>query len=161
VLSSGEGTTQMSSLTETGTIIGTASYMSPEQAEGKKVDARSDIFSFGAVLYEMVTGQRAFQAHSKMSILADIIKQEPKGIRQLVPDIPFELERVISRCLRKDPRRRWQHMADLQVALEDLKEDSDSGKLGVTAVPQQTRRQRLWLAGLIILPLATALVVSL
>src|SRR5262249_1753246 len=76
-------------------------------------------------------------------------------------DIPFELERVISRCLRKDPRRRWQHMADLQVALEDLKEDSDSGKLGVTAVPQQTRRQRLWLAGLIILPLATALVVSL
>ena len=69
-------------------IVGTVSYMSPEQAEGKKVDARSDIFSFGSVLYEMVTGQKAFEGDSKMSTLAAILKQEPKPISQLVPGIP-------------------------------------------------------------------------
>ena len=83
---SDEGGTRTTQLqTEEGTIVGTVSYMSPEQAEGKKVDARSDIFSFGAVLYEMVTGQKAFQGDSKMSTLAAILKQEPKPISQLVP----------------------------------------------------------------------------
>ena len=89
--------------TEEGTIVGTVSYMSPEQAEGKKVDARSDIFSFGSVLYEMVTGQKAFQGDSKMSTLAAILNQEPKPISQLVPGIPRDLEKIIKRCLRKEP----------------------------------------------------------
>src|SRR5262249_931067 len=106
VLSSGEGTTQMSSLTETGTIIGTASYMSPEQTEGKNVDARSDIFSFGAVLYEMVTGHKAFQSDSKLGTLAAVIRQEPKAVSQLTPDIPPDLEKIVNRCLRKAPERR-------------------------------------------------------
>src|SRR5262249_46160103 len=128
VLNSGEGTPQMLSLTETGAIIGTASYMSPEQAEGNKLDERSDSFSFGAVLYEMVTGRKAFQADSKLGTLAAIMKQEPKALSQLVPEIPLDLEKIIGRCLRKAPERRWQHMADLKVALEDLKEESDSGK---------------------------------
>ena len=120
-------TTQLQ--TEEGTIVGTVSYMSPEQAEGKKVDARSDIFSFGAVLYEMVTGQKAFQGDSKLSTLTAVLKQEPKPISQLVPATPHDLEKIINRCLRKDGERRFQHMADIKVALQELKEESDSGVL--------------------------------
>ena len=104
--------------------------MSPEQAEGKKVDARSDIFSFGSLLYEMVTGQKAFQGDSKMSTMAAILKQEPKPVSQLVPGVPGELEKIINRCLRKDRERRFHHMEDLKVALEELKEESDSGQAG-------------------------------
>ena len=89
-------------------ILGTVSYMSPEQAEGKKVDARSDIFSFGSLLYEMVTGRKAFQGDSKMSTLAAILKQEPKPISQMVQIFLADLEKIITRCLRKDPERRWQ-----------------------------------------------------
>src|ERR1700758_1383525 len=99
-------------------IIGTLSYMSPEQAEGKKVDARSDIFSFGSVLYEMTTGQKAFQGDSKMSTVAAILNKDPKRVTELAASIPAELERIITRCLRKDPSRRFQTMADLKVALE-------------------------------------------
>ena len=143
---SDEGGTRTTQLqTEEGTIVGTVSYMSPEQAEGKKVDARSDIFSFGAVLYEMVTGQKAFQGDSKMSTLAAILKQEPKPISQLVPGIPRDLEKIINRCLRKDPGRRFQHMDDLKVELEELKEESDSGTLaGTPPAVRPTRRPWVW-----------------
>ena len=89
-------------------IVGTLSYMSPEQAEGKKVDTRSDIFSFGALLYEMISGQKAFQGDTKMSTLSAVFKQEPKSISQLVLDIPPDLEKIINRCLRKDAERRFQ-----------------------------------------------------
>ena len=98
-------TRTLESLTEEGMIIGTVSYMSPDQAEGKKLDARSDIFSFGAVLYEMITGQKAFEGDSKLSTLAAILKQEPKPISQLGPGIPPDLEKIVNRCLRKDPSR--------------------------------------------------------
>lgn len=119
--------------TEEGTIVGTTSYMSPEQAEGKKVDARSDIFSFGSVLYEMVTGRRAFQEDSKLSTLSAILKGEPKPASSITPDVPRDLEKIISRCLRKDPERRLRHMDDLRLALLDLKEESESGKLGAVS----------------------------
>jgi serine/threonine protein kinase len=118
--------------TEEGTILGTVTYMSPEQAEGKKVDARSDIFSFGSVLYEMVTGQKAFQGESRISTLSAILHQEPKPVSGITPTIPADLEKLINRCLRKDPAKRWQTMADLKVALDELKEDSDSGRSQVT-----------------------------
>ena len=85
-------------ITDEGVIIGTVSYMSPEQAEGKKVDARSDIFSLGSVLYEMVTGQRAFQGTSKMSTLSAILHQEPKPVSGIAPAIPADLEKLINRC---------------------------------------------------------------
>jgi serine/threonine protein kinase len=117
--------------TEEGAIVGTVAYMSPEQAEGKEVDGRSDIFSFGAVLYEMITGRRAFHGDSKLSTLSAILKEEPGA---LPPEIPRELERVIVRCLRKDPGRRYQHADDLKLALVELKEESDSGKLGLPAM---------------------------
>jgi serine/threonine protein kinase len=115
--------------TEEGTILGTVAYMSPEQAEGKKVDARSDIFSLGSVLYEMVTGQKAFQGTSKLSTLSALLHQEPKPVSGITPVVPAELERLINRCLRKDPAKRFQHMDDVKVALEELKEDTESGRL--------------------------------
>ncbi len=115
--------------TAEGMILGTAAYMSPEQAEGKPLDVRSDIFSFGAVLYEMATGQRAFWGESQASILAGVLTKEPKPVREIAPEAPLELEKIITRCLRKDPERRAQNMVDIKLALQELKEDSESGKL--------------------------------
>ncbi|HET9318545.1 MAG TPA: serine/threonine-protein kinase, partial [Bryobacteraceae bacterium] len=126
-----------------GTILGTAAYMSPEQAEGRKVDGRSDIFSFGALLYEMMTGRRAFQGDSKLSTLSAILREEPKPASQVVEGLPRELERIISRCLRKSPERRFQAMPDLKVALEELKEESDSGTLSAAPTPARRRDRRL------------------
>src|SRR5215831_4589063 len=132
-------------------IIGTLSYMSPEQAEGKRLDARSDIFSFGAVVYEMVTGQKAFEGDSKLSTLAAIAKQDPKAINQLVPDAPPDLEKIINRCLRKDPARRFQTMADLKVVLEELKNESDSGALAGTApVIRPAKSHWIWAAAALV-----------
>jgi eukaryotic-like serine/threonine-protein kinase len=139
-------------ITEEGTILGTVAYMSREQAEGKRVDARSDIFSFGAVLYEMVTGQRAFQGDSKMSTLAAILKEEPKAVSQMAAGIPHELERIIYRCLRKERERRLQHMDDLKVALQEVKEESDSGTLAAAPAAQKSQLRRLiWVAALLAL----------
>jgi len=132
-------------LTSPGSALGTVAYMSPEQAEGKGVDARSDIFSFGSMLYEMVTGRRAFQGDSKLSTLSAILKDDPKPVSAVSPDTPSDLEKLIIRCLRKDPNRRFQHMADVKVALEELKEESESGKL--TRVAPQSglgRRKSSW-----------------
>ena len=114
------------SMTGEGRIIGTVTYMSPEQAEGKAVDARSDIFSFGSVLYEMLTGKQAFQGDSTISTLSTIIEKDPPP---LSADIPRDLEKIVTRCLRKDPARRFQTMADLKVELKELKEGSESGRL--------------------------------
>ncbi len=125
--------------TEAGTIIGTVAYMSPEQADGHKVDERSDIFSFGAVLYEMITGRRAFSGDSKLSTLASVLHKDPAPFSES-DDVPHEVERIISRCLRKDPQRRWQSMADLKVALEDVLEEWDSSKTiqgAETSIPRR------------------------
>jgi eukaryotic-like serine/threonine-protein kinase len=133
-----------------GTIVGTVSYMSPEQAEGKKVDGRSDIFSFGALLYEMVTGRRAFQGGSRLSTLSAILREEPKAPSEVVEGLPRELERIIARCLRKSPERRFQAMPDLRVALEELKEESDSGTLSTEPViAQRSHRRWIWAAALV------------
>jgi len=130
--------------TEEGVIIGSVPYMSPEQAEGRPVDARSDIFSFGAVLYEMVTGQRAFRGESRISTLAAVVEQDPKAPSELTSSVPLELERVIARCMRKDVNRRSQNMADVKLALEELRDESESGKLARPAA-QVAPAPRRWL----------------
>jgi serine/threonine-protein kinase len=116
-------------LTVEGSIIGTVSYMSPEQAQGKKVDTRSDIFSFGVVFYEMLTGARAFSGDSALSTLSAILRDEHKPMIEIAPDVPPQLELLITRCLRKNPDERWQSMKDVLAALGALKHESDSGQL--------------------------------
>jgi serine/threonine protein kinase len=116
-------TTPPVSMTAAGTIVGTPAYMSPEQATGADVDARSDIFSFGAVLYEMVTGRRAFAGKAPIEVVGAVLHVEPTSPRDLVPGISRELDRLILRCLHKDPARRAQHMADVRVQLADLQEE--------------------------------------
>jgi eukaryotic-like serine/threonine-protein kinase len=144
--------------TEEGMILGTVSYMSPEQAEGKRVDARSDIFSLGSVLYEMVTGRKAFQGETKLSTLTAILREEPKRASEIVEDLPRDLERIISRCLRKDQSRRFQHMGDVKVELEELNEESDSGKLlAAPGLERAPHRNRLW-AGILLALVAAAVV---
>jgi serine/threonine protein kinase len=138
-----ESTRTMRPATEEGKIVGTVAYMSPEQAEGKKVDARSDIFSFGSVLYEMVTGEKPFQGNTKASTLAAILKDNPRPASKLVDSLPREVEKLISRCLQKEVGRRSQHMDDVKIALEELKEESDSGVLGKAAAPGPKARPRL------------------
>jgi serine/threonine protein kinase len=129
--------------TEEGTIVGTTSYMSPEQAECQPLDARTDIFSFGVVLYEMLSGSKPFQGTSRIATMSAILKESPKPLSGLVQGIPPELERVVERCLRKDPERRWQSMRDLRVALLELKEESDSGAL-TPLQPQKRAATKRW-----------------
>jgi serine/threonine protein kinase len=140
--------TMQKSVSEEGMVAGTTAYMSPEQAEGKKLDGRSDIFSLGVVLYEMLTGRRAFRGDTNVATMAAILNQEPKPVRDIVEALPPELDRVLTRCLRKDRDRRFQHMADLKVALEELKEESDSGRVSAGFAPPPRRRSRALVASL-------------
>ena len=119
-----------------GRILGTAAYMSPEQAEGRPVDARSDLFSLGAMFYEMATGQRPFTGDTSISIISSIVKDTPKPITELNPSLPRDLGRIVRRALAKDPERRYQSAKDLRNDLEELKASIDSGEL--TAPPGET-----------------------
>ncbi len=153
VTTAGGETRTVGSLTEVGQIVGTVAYMSPEQAEGKSVDQRSDIFSFGTLLLEMVTGRRAFERETRTATLAAILHDDaaaPEGT-------PRELARLIARCLRKDPERRVQHMIDVRLALEEVKADYDSGAVfNEPAAGPGRRRRRLAALGLV-LPAAALL----
>ncbi len=135
--------------TEEGIILGTVSYMSPEQAEGKKVDARSDIFSFGSLLYEMVTGHRAFEADSRISTLSAILHQQPEPVGAITKGIPTELEKLIERCLRKDPELRIQHVGDVKLLLAELKEELDAGRVQVILAAEK-RASPLRIAAVIV-----------
>jgi eukaryotic-like serine/threonine-protein kinase len=112
--------------------------MSPEQVEGQKLDARTDIFSFGAVLYEMLTGHKAFSETSSVLTLSAILREDPPKPENLPPDV----DRVLRRCLRKDPAKRFQHMDDLRVALEELRDESESGGLKVAEEAVRPRRKK-------------------
>jgi eukaryotic-like serine/threonine-protein kinase len=106
--------TRTAGITQEGTILGTFHYMSPEQWEGKEADARSDIFSFGALLYELLTGRRAFEGKSQASLVAAIMEKDPPPVSSVEPVSPPALDRVVQKCLEKDPDNRWQSAADLR-----------------------------------------------
>jgi serine/threonine protein kinase/WD40 repeat protein len=131
-------------LTQQGTIVGTFQYMAPEQVEGKEADARSDIFSLGAVLYEMLTGKRAFEGKTLVSVAAAILEKEPEPLRNAQPLTPAALERVVKKCLAKDPEERWQSAGDLASELTWVAEGGAApGTLASAAVNTRQKGSRL------------------
>src|ERR1700733_437973 len=134
----GSSPTMSRPLTMQGSIVGTIQYMSPEQLEGKPADARSDIFSFGAMLYEMATGRKAFEAKSQASLIAAILKEDPKPLRELQPLTPLALEHVVKACLAKDPDERPQSAHDLKLQLEWMRESSGISQSQLAQTEQST-----------------------
>ena len=132
--------TQDSPVTAQGSIVGTFQYMSPEQIEGKELDGRSDIFSFGAVLYEMLTGQRAFEGKSQLSVASAIIEKEPAPITSTKPLTPPALDHAIKKCLAKVPDERWQSASDLASELKWVSESSSQA--GIPAPTMSKRKTR-------------------
>ncbi len=138
---------KLSPATEPGTIVGTFQYMSPEQVEGKEVDGRSDIFSLGAVLYEMLTAQRAFEAKSQLSVASAILEKEPAPISSVKPMTPPALERAVKKCLAKLPDERWQSASDLASELRWIGESGvQSVAGGITSGAGKFPRGAAWLA---------------
>jgi len=129
------------SLTSTGMAVGTVDYMSPEQVRAEAVDQRTDLFSFGLVLYEMATGRRAFAGDSPGTIFDGILNRAPLSPLRLNPDLPPELEKIIDKSLQKERKLRYQTAADLKADLERLKRDTDSGRAGAGPEPAQGRPQ--------------------
>jgi serine/threonine-protein kinase len=116
--------TSLSPVTVEGAILGTMQYMSPEQLEGRPADSRSDIFAFGALLYEMVTGRKAFEGATQASVIGAILHTEPPRISAVAPLAPPALERIVRRCLAKDPEERWQSARDLMLELRQIRDDA-------------------------------------
>ena len=139
--------TQQHPLTQQGTLLGTFQYMAPEQLEGQEADARSDIFAFGAVLYEMVTGCKAFEGKSQASLVASIMSGTPPPISTLQPMTPPSLDRVIRVCLAKDPDERWQTAQDLAAELKWIAEaGSQVGTPAPVAARRKWRERAAWIA---------------
>ncbi|HXY08979.1 MAG TPA: serine/threonine-protein kinase, partial [Terriglobales bacterium] len=139
-------------LTSPGQAVGTVAYMSPEQVRAKELDSRTDLFSFGAVLYEMATGMLPFRGESSGVIFKAILDGTPASPLRLNPDLPAELERIINKCLEKDPTLRYQHASDIRTDLQRLRRDSTAG-----SIPAQTsaslRRSIPWIRATALLAL--------
>jgi serine/threonine protein kinase len=139
--------TQTTPLTGANTILGTMQYMAPEQLEGKEADVRSDVFAFGAIMYEMATGKRAFEGSSNATLIASIIGQEPMSISAVIPTTPPLFERLVKKCLSKEPRKRWQSVSDLS---DELRWISQGGsQIGLPAHVAAKRKFKFDLARVI------------
>ncbi len=139
--------TEDRSLTAAGVVVGTLQYMAPEQLEGKDADARTDIFSLGAVLYEMIAGRRAFEGENQASLIAAILEREPPAISTHQPLTPAPLDRLVKRCLAKDPENRWQTARDLRFELEWVAGGSPEAGARAAAVARHSMRAHLgWVA---------------
>ena len=149
-----------SPVTQQGTIVGTFQYMSPEQVEGKELDGRSDIFSLGAVLYEMVTGRRAFEGKSQLSVASAILEKEPAPISSIKPMTPPALDHVIRRCLAKELEKRWQTACDLSGELRWIAEGSQAGVPAVAGPRGKARETTAWAAAAILALAAIALAIG-
>jgi Tol biopolymer transport system component len=140
------GMTMSAPLTGAGTILGTPQYMSPEQLEGAETDARTDIFAFGLILYELITGKHAFDATSQASLIASILKEQPRPMTDVAPMIPGALDRLVATCLEKEPDHRWQSAREIRHALDWIATDSVSSHSAAPAERDGGRGQspRAW-----------------
>ena len=128
-------------LTSPGAMLGTVAYMSPEQVRAKDVDARTDLFSFGGVLYEMATGDFPFHGESSAVICEAILNRAPVAVVRLNHDVPSDLERIVNKALEKDRNLRYQHAADMRTDLQRLKRDTETGRVGTTNGKEPTAAQ--------------------
>src|SRR6202795_4333611 len=155
--------TMKSAITGEGTILGTLQYMAPEQVESKEVDARTDIFAFGAVVYEMATGKKAFEGKTSASVMAKILKAEPPSMASLQPMTPPALDRVVKKCLAKEPEKRWQAASDVCDELKWIAEGGSQAGLAPTAATKSIRGRwrgaRLWGAAFLLLAAMTGIVI--
>src|ERR1700751_2907371 len=139
-------------LTAEGTVIGTYQYMSPEQIEGREADARSDIFSFGAVLYEMATGRRAFEGKSQVTVASAILEKDPEPVSRHQPLAPSALQHVVQGSLMKDPESRWQSAADIARQLRWISSSDSSSNIARPVLPHRKWRERAaWAIGVLVL----------
>ncbi|HYT32814.1 MAG TPA: protein kinase, partial [Thermoanaerobaculia bacterium] len=150
--------TQASPVTQEGTILGTFQYMAPEQLEGKDVDGRTDIFAFGATLYEMATGRKAFSGATQASLISAILRDDPQPISRIQTMSPPALDRVVKTCLAKDPEDRWQSAADIKRELGWVAEGPPVGVPGTAATAWRNRERVAWaVSGILLLALLGSL----
>ena len=151
--SSGDAPTQQIA-TDAGTVMGTVGYMAPEQVRGKPADSRSDIFAFGAILYEMISGKRAFHRESPVETMSAILKEEPPDLAETNRNVSPVLERIVRHCLEKSPSERFQSARDVAFNLEALTDVSSTSRSGAQAIPEEASKRRTW-----IIPTLAALLV--